>query len=298
MAPLGATLATVLLLQAAASEFQFPTYPIGPQRVALGGGGSVLSLDAEAGLNPAALGDGPRASLHRFAGYAGYGGTLLAGVLRAQSGHAVGVAVRRFAWDRVIEDDLGPGTADLEVSQTQVSISGAAKLTSHVRLGATLSRLIANNLGVITAGSSYSIGAIIQASWGGRLGLALRNEGRAVLPISGDVRYPLPTRLRIGAAQGVSFFGRRLTLATDFETRVRESTDPAVHIGAECWLSPVVALRSGYEDAASVDSPGRWESRLSAGLGVRLKVLDLGFAARSGGAIQGYELFLGIDAFR
>jgi len=298
MLPIGVTLATVVFLQAPAGEFQFPTYPIGPQPAALGGGGSVLPLDAEASLNPATLAEAPRASLHHFEGYVGYGGTLLAGTLRLHGGHAFGVAVRRFAWDRVIEDDLGPGTADLEVSQTQVSITGAVTLRTHVRLGATVSRLIANNLGVITAGTSYSLGTLILYSALGRAGVALRNEGRGVLPEGGDVRYALPTRLRIGAAQGLSFAGRRLTLVTDFETRLRDSADPSVHFGLEYWILPVVALRSGYENAASVDSPGRREARISGGLGLRLKGLDLGLAARSGSTVLGYELFIGLDAFR
>ena len=79
--------ATVILLacvtlQEQAAEFRFPTEPIAPGVVSMGGAGLARAGDAEAALNPATLTGARHLSLHRFDGYAGYNGFVLAGALR------------------------------------------------------------------------------------------------------------------------------------------------------------------------------------------------------------------------
>jgi hypothetical protein len=298
MGPSAPLLIISIALQAARAEFQFPTFPIGPHITALGRAGVALPSDAAADLNPASMLGAARLSLQRFEGYSGYAGTLLAGVITIHTRGALGVSARRFSWGNVIQDDLGPGTADLNADQTQVAVTAAISLGAHVVVGARVSQIEADNLGVITSGVTYSTGAIVRYASHGSLGFAIRDAGAPVNPPNGDISFPLPTRVRVGLFEAFHLRGQSFTIVADAESRRLGVQSPRLAGGIEWIVTPMLALRAGYETIPSPDVPNRREGHVSGGIGVRLHPFDLGLAVRSAGSSQGYELLLGLDAFR
>lgn len=291
-------LAAAALATLQVTEFKFPLQPISPRAVAVGGAGAAPSRDAEAALNPAALRRAPHLSLRRFEGYAGYGGFLLAGNVDLFGELTAGVSIRRFAWDRLVEDDLGPGTADLDASELAVSAGASASLARSLDVGVSFAWLAADNFGVVTSAPSFSMGAIARYNRRGSLGVAIRTMGPAARTAGGGEHYPLPTRARAGLAQGFALRGSELTVFADVESRFKGRMDPSVHIGAELRPFSALALRGGYESVANPDVAGARDERWSTGVGIRVGPLDLGLAARFGGVPDGYETFIGLDLVR
>jgi hypothetical protein len=289
--------AFAFLIQAPVSELRFPTEPIGPAVVALGNSGVASSSDAEAALNPASLAGAHRLSLHRFEGYAGYNGIVLAGGLRISKPLTLGLALRHFDYGKLIEDDLGPGTQDLDAYEQAFTLTTAASLSGRLRLGAAVTHLGADYFGSVTSATVFSFGGIISYSRRGHLGVALRSLGGQATNDDAGTRYPVPTRVRLGAAQQIELAARPLTLAFDAEIRPRRRTDPTFHGGAKWKPVPPVTLRAGYESLVNLDVPGDRIGRWSAGVGVQIGPAVLGIAARFGGTEGGDELFLGLDAF-
>lgn len=285
------------LVQSGVAEFEFPTYPIATRSAGLGRAGVAVPQDAAADLNPAAVFGAVRVSLHRFQGYAGYAGTLLAGQVPIGPRLAVGVSLRRFGWDNVVQDDLGPGTAGLSASQTQAAMTGAIGIGNWLAAGARVSRMSADNLGIVTGATSYSFGALVRYASRGAIGLALRDAGHPARPPGGDVGYPLPTRVRVGVSQGLRVGGHVITVVADAESRRGDFLNPGLHLGLEWRPDPVLALRAGFENVPSAAVPDSRIKHVATGLGLRLGKFELGLAARSAGSGQGYELYLGLDAF-
>jgi hypothetical protein len=287
----------VLAVQAPVSEFRFPTEPIAPAAVGLGNTGVASHSDAEAALNPASLAGAHHLSLHRFDGYAGYNGFVLAGGVQLTKPLTVGLAFRHFDYGKLIEDDLGPGTQDLDVNEQAFTLTGAASLGRRIRLGAALTHLAADYFGSVTSATMVSLGGIMSYSQGGRVGLAIRSMGGDATNADAGTRYPVPTRFRIGATQEFIVAQRPLTLAFDTEIKSRHRAEPAFHGGAEWKPLPPLALRAGYENLANSDVAGNRIGRWSAGVGVQIGPAVLGIAARFGGEEGADELFLGLDAF-
>lgn len=288
----------ILIAQSPVAEFRFPTEPIGPEAVALGNTGVAASRDAEAALNPASLAGAPRLSLHRFDGYAGYNGFVLAGGFRPAKPLTLGLAFRHFDYGELIEDDLGPGTQELDANEQAYAFTAAAVLAPWVRVGAGVSYLAADYFGSVTSATVWSLGGIAQYARHGRIGLAFRSIGGSAKNDLGDAEYPVPTRLRVGASQRLRLAARPLTIAFDTELRMRRRTDPSLHAGVEWRALRVLALRAGYENLANPDVAGDRHGKWSAGLSAEVGAIALGLAARFGGGEGGEELFLGIDAFR
>jgi hypothetical protein len=287
----------LLVVQAPASEFRFPTEPIGPAVVALGNTGVASRSDAEAVLNPASLAGAHRLSLHRFDGYEGYNGFVLAGGLHLTKLLAAGLAFRHFDYGKLIQDDLGPGTQDLDASEQAFTLTTAASLGRRVSLGASVTHLAADYFGSVTSATVFSLGGIVSYSDQGHIGLSVRSIGSQATNGDAGTRYPVPTRLRGGASQRFTLGARPLLLALDAEIRPRQRAEPSIHGGVEWKPLPLLAVRAGYENLANSDVPGERIGRWAAGFGVQIGPAALGLTARFGGLEGGDELFVGLDAF-
>lgn len=290
-------LLTAAVVQTPVAEFRFPTEPIGPKSVALGTTGVAAPRDAEAVLNPASLAGAPRLSLHRFDGYAGYNGFMLAGNFNPARPLVVGLAVRHFDYGKLVEDDLGAGTENLDANEQAVSLTTAAALTRRVQIGAAVSYLAEDYFGSVTSATVWSLGGIVSYARQGHIGLAVRSIGGSATNRDAGTRYPVSTRLRIGASHEFGPRARPLTLSLETEARIRRDADPTVHLGAEWKPLPPLALRGGYESLTNPDTAGDRAGRWSLGLGLQLGPATLGMAARFGATEGGEELFLGLDAF-
>ena len=289
--------AATLAAQTTVGEFQFPTYPLGPQIVGLGGAGAALARDAESGLNPASLLQAPRLSLHHFRGYADYSGDLLAASLGLNGRAAIGFTLRHFGWKDVIQDDLGSGTGGLTAGHSEYSVTVAAAATSFLQVGTAVSRLVTDNIGVRIAATSFSAGAIVHYSGAGHVGVALRHAGGGATNADGSTRYPLPTRVRFGVAQGIRVLASPIMLAADAEVPPRTPHEWTISAGLEWLPSPAVALRAGHESSMNQNT-GLRETRWAAGIGLTLGRFDVGLATRFGGPPGAEELFVGVDALR
>jgi hypothetical protein len=280
------------------TEFRFPTDAIAPQTVAVGGAGVAESRDAEAVLNPASLLGVPRLGLHRFDGYAGYNGFGAAGHVRLGSRFAVGLSFRHFDYGTLIEDDLGPGVDNLDAREEAFALGAAAKITAGIWVGAMVSHLSADYFGSVTSANVASLGAIASYSRQGHFGMALRTLGReATNSDDADARYPVPSRLRLGVAQGMNFGAHYLKVLLDGEIDLRNQAGPSLHLGTEWRPLPRLALRAGLESAANPDVDGERDTRFSAGAGVRVGPVELALGSRFGGVEGANELFIGVDAF-
>ena len=284
-------------LSAQQSEFRFPTDPIAPQTVALGGAGVAASADAEAALNPAAMLSAPRLGIHRFDGYAGYNGFSLAGHLPVGKRFAAGLIFRHFDYGTVLEDELA-GVDDLDAREESYAIGAAARITPAVRLGATLAHLSADYFGAVTSANVISVGGTLAYSRRGNLGLSLLNLGHdARNSDDPDARYPVPSRLRVGISQGFNLGDHVFRVLGDGVVGMQGHTESEFHLGLEWRPLPRLALRGGAESVPNPDITGTRDSRFTAGLGFRIGPADLALGSRFGGADGANELFIGIDAF-
>jgi hypothetical protein len=284
-------------IQAPAAEFRFPTEPIGPAVVALGSTGVASWSDADAALNPASLTGAHRLGLHRFDGYAGYNGFVVAGGTQAVGPVAVGLAFRHFDYGKLVEDDLGPGTEDLDASERAFTFTTAARLPGRLRVGAAVSHLVADYFGSVTSATVLSLGGMLSYMKHGHLGVALRSIGGSATNADAGTRYRVPTRLRIGASQQFRVGREAFTVASDTELRLRGHTTADFHLGAQWSPVPPMALRAGFESLANPDVADDRVARWSAGVAFQIGPASLGIAARFGGSEGGEELFLGLDAF-
>lgn len=292
-----AVLITMLATQSPVAEFRFPTEPIGPEAVALGSTGVASRSDAEAVLNPASLHGAHHLSLHRFDGYAGYNGFVAAGGLRVAKPLTVGVAFRHFDYGKLVEDDLGPGTEDLDANEQAFTLTTVASLPARIRVGAAVSHLIADYFGSITSATVFSLGGIVPYSQEGRVGLAIRSIGGSATNADAGTRYAVPTRLRLGASQRFRVARETFTVALDTEFGLRRHSVADLHVGAEWKPMSALALRGGYESLANPDVAGDRDGRWSAGTAFQIGPAALGIAVRFGGLEGGEELFVGLDAF-
>jgi hypothetical protein len=276
----------------APGELQFPTYALAPPVVALGGAGAAWSHDAAASANPALLFSAARVSVYHYEGFADYGGDLAAASVRVWGRLALGVSVRRFGWDRVIEDDVGVPTEDLKTGDAQYALTMAVSPTASLQLGATAARLISENLGVRTSAASWSLGAVMAYARSGGVCFALVHAGPAARG-TGAIEYPLPTRLRAGIAQRLGAF----TLLADVEWPPHETRAWTAHAGVE-WRAPAVLVpRTGLQSLASPGAVER-DMRLAGGLGLVIGPLEVSLTTRFGGVAGSQEWFVGLDALR
>jgi hypothetical protein len=285
-------------LQGSASEFRFPTEPIGPRTVALGGAGVASTFDAEASLNPAAAPGAHRASLHRFEGYAGYNGFVVAGAVQVVHRVTVGASLRHFDYGKIIEDDLGPGVDDLDVSENAYSLTVAYRVAAPLTVGVNLGHLTATYFGSTTVATPVSVGALFRVRDGTDVGLAVREVGPSAKNEFFATRYPLPSRVRLGVAQHLRPAGQRVTVLADAEMDLHARSNNSLQLGVEWNLYTGLALRTGYANLTNPDVEHARTGRWSAGAGINLGPAELGLAARFGGDAVGTELFFGLDAFR
>jgi hypothetical protein len=285
-------------VQSAGSGFRFPTEPIGPRTVALGGAGAASTFDAETALNPAAARGAHRASLHRFEGFAGYNGFVVAGAVEVVHRVTIGASVRHFDYGKIIEDDLGPGVDDLDVSENAYALTLAYQVAPAVTVGVNVGRLVASYFGSSTAATPTSIGALVRLAEGTSVGVAVREAGSSAKNDLFDTRYSLPSRVRLGVAQRLRPAGQQITVLADGELELRARSNNALQLGVEWRPETRLALRGGYANLANPDVEHARTGRWSAGVGVDLGPAELGLATRFGGDAVGTELFLGLDAFK
>jgi hypothetical protein len=280
------------------SEFRFPTGPIAPQTVALGGAGVAEFGDAEAVLNPASLLGSRRLGVHRFDGFAGYNGFGAAGHLRFGSRLAIGLTFRHFDYGTLVEDDLAPGVDDLDAREESFALGAAVRVARAVWLGAAVSHLSADYFGSVTSANVVSLGAIASYSRQGRLGVSLRSlGGDATNSDDPGARYPVPSRLRVGAVQGLSYRAHEFRILVDGEIALRGQARTSLHVGTEWRPMQALALRAGLESGENADVAGQRDTRYSAGVGLKIGPADLALGARFGGIEGANELFIGVDAF-
>ena len=149
----------------------------------------------------------------------------------------------------------------------------------------------------MTSATVFSVGGMLSYATEGRVGFAVRSLGSSATNRDLGTRYAVPTRVRVGAAQGFHLAGQRFRAALDAEFRVRQHAAADVHLGAEWDAMSMLAFRVGYESLANPDVAGRRDTRWSAGTGIDIGPTTLGIAARFGGLSGSQELFVGLDAF-
>jgi hypothetical protein len=282
-----------LAAQTASRVMDFPTYALGAPVVALGGAGTAWAHDASGSLNPATLLGAPRVSLYHFEGYADYAGDLAAGSISIGERIALGVNVRRFGWDRIIEDDLGIPTDGLRTGDAQYSATVAVAPARRIRVGVALSRLVSDNLGVRISATSWSAGALARYAEDGYVGVAVLHAGAAAQGVGGE-RYPLPTAVRAGVRQRLP---RRLAIVLDGEWLASDARAWSAHTGLE-WRAPAfLILRAGIASVKSTSAVER-DTRLASGVGVLVGPLEISLSTRFGGIAGSQEWFVGLDALR
>jgi hypothetical protein len=272
---------------------EFPTHPLGPSVVALGGAGAGWSPDAAGSLNPATLFLAPRVSVYHYEGFADYGGDFAAGSVPIRRRFAVGASLRRLGWDHIIEDDLGVPTDGLRTGDAQYTLTLAAALAPRLHLGVAASRLISDNLGVRISATSWSLGALVSYASAGWAGVALLHAGATVRTSTGET-YSLPTVVRLGVHQQVM---RRVNVVMDGVVPPGDTDAWTAHAGVE-WRAPVwVVLRAGIESLASAGSVEH-DTRLASGLGLVVGPIEVSLTTRFGGVAGSQEWFVGLDALR
>jgi hypothetical protein len=210
---------------------------------------------------------------------------------------AVGLAFRHFDYGKLVEDDLGPGTQDLDASERAFTFTTAVRLPGRIRVGAAVSHLLADYFGSVTSATVFSLGGMFSYLKDGHVGVALRSIGNSATNADAGTHYNVPTRLRIGASQEFRVGREAFRVVSDTELGLRGHAAADLHLGAE-W-SPVtpMALRAGFESLANPDVADTRVARWSAGVAFHIGPAALGIAARFGGIEGGEELFLGVDAF-
>ncbi len=105
--------------------------------------------------------------------------------------------------------------------------------------------------------------------YGGTLRMAatIRNLGSGLKYINQN--DPLPREWRVGLA-AVQMMHKKLNLSLDYGKE--RDTDGSVYAGAEYWLHPIIALRTGYA-RSHTESNG-----MRAGLGLKIKDLSFNYA--------------------
>lgn len=274
-------------------EFQFPTQPISPQAIALGGTGVASATDAI--LNPALLFGVPRIALQGYQGFSGYKGVLVSGNLPLGRHLAFGVDLRRYGWDNLIQDSLGADVSGLDASQNEITITGAFQPIAAVAVGVAASRMAIGNFGVNTAGLGLAAGISVIYHRRGSFGLAVRNIGRPVSSPNSGVAYPMPTRWRVGAAQGFQWGDVGATGTIEIEGGGRPPFE-SFHGGMEWNWRGLFKLRGGFETVPDFDtgverSRGAW----SFGVGVVVAHIELAIGTRTGGIPEGLETSLGLS---
>ncbi len=253
----------------------------GNRALAMGGAFAAVADDASAPLyNPAGLGLIARkelqASQTTLFGL-GFEEQYAAFALPSWRWGNAGLTWRRFAVDGIEPRDARgfPGAGSLENSETELGLGYGRRLADgHLAIGGLVKLQHHALAGLSATGVGLDLGlwarplALAGAGGGaaGRLavGLAVRNALEPELQLDQDP-VPDPTGLRAGVAwQAVASPGWRLVLAADLEKT--RGMDQRLHLGAECRVLDVLALRVGHA-----------EERLTAGAGLSWRGLGVDY---------------------
>lgn len=281
-----------VLAQSTPRQLDFPIYPFGAV-VALGGAGTAWGHDAAGSLNPATLLVAPRLGIYHYEGFTDYGGNQLAASVIFWGRVAVGASVRRLGWDKVIEDDLGIPADGLQTGDALYTGTVALSPVRAVQVGAAVSRLVSDNLGVRISATSWSVGALVRYARRGRVGLALLHAG-APARGAGDERYALPSVVRAGVSHDL---GGALTMVFDAGSPTHAPDAWTAHAGVE-WRAPAfIVLRAGVESVTASNAVER-DTRIASGLGLVVGPLAISLTTRFGGIAGSQEWFVGLDVLR
>ncbi|MCU0606935.1 MAG: PorV/PorQ family protein [Candidatus Edwardsbacteria bacterium] len=161
--------------------------------------------------------------------------------------------------------DLAPAVTVARVFGRRYAVGTSVKLV-HQRVGADRATSFANDIGV----------SVVTGIAGLRAGAVLANWGSGVTFT--DRSYPLPTRLRAGL--GYALPGRPVTAAGDLVLPFHRP--PFACLGAEAVVRRRLGLRAGYR-GGSGGAGGL--AGLTAGLGVKVRELDVDYAYASHGVL-------------
>lgn len=291
--PLAPLMALATLIQVGVGELQFPVDPITPRAIGLGGAGVASPTDAS--LNPALLFASPRVALLAYEGFSGYRGMLATGTVSFRGLVAISFEVRHFGWDQLIQDSLGSDVSGLDASQSELTLAGAVHALGPLTVGAGISRLALDNFGVETSGIGFSAGASVAIMKRGVLGVAVRNAGGDATTVGTGNRYPLPTRWRVGAAQGIVLGKQALTAMFDLE-RGGQPVFTSMHSGVEWSWMDLLRIRGGVETVPDYSTGfQRARAAWSFGVGVVISHIELALASRTGGIPEGLETSVGLS---
>lgn len=158
-------------------------------------------------------------------------------------------------------DDEGDRSRSLSVNNWTTGFSIAQGLGEKLSLGFGFRFLSLDLADVKGSGLTFNTGVAYKASPALTFGAAMRNYGPKLK--SGEMLYPLPSVLRLGASYQSSF----ITFGVDYDD------DGKFYYGLNCKISEILAIRGGYKDIpGSAGGAG-----ISLGIGFYQKMRDLAY---------------------
>jgi len=146
-----------------------------------------------------------------------------------------------FQRTNVLNDDLGT----FSEGNMAFYITGAKKVSTHVRLGANL-KIVRQEIEEFSASAAgLDLGAIVDLTPHWSLGASVLNIGGPNLTMR-EVDEAYPINLRGGVAYRT--FGGRALLSVDVDAS--EGPGAQLHTGGEVWVHRTLALRAGYGQEA------------------------------------------------
>jgi len=200
---------------------------------------------------------------------------------------AVGGSVSYLGYGDIDGFDATGNPTGSQSAHSAVGTIGAAWLGNQWSLGANVKGVQQKLADESDTTAAFDVGGTIiypKPVMGGtiRFGAAIRNMGSGMSYL--QQKDPLPQEYRIGVA-AVQMMRRKLNLTFDY---AKPKADIA-HLqgGAEFWLAPFIAIRTGY---VKDDNEG---SGIRTGAGLRIRGVSFDYAYASGGELgltHRYEL--------
>lgn len=275
--------------QAASGTFPFPPWHAGA--AAVGGAGTAARGLEFTAVNPAAL-DGVRGA--QFSHHDSPAGSQDGAIVLAHGGAwgTVSLAFQRRDWGAVAED---LGLADLSAGEQAVRVAYARPLASRVSVGAAVSRLDSDYLGVRAGGWALDAGVQANAGAGLRLGAALVHAGRLRNDEEEEVR--IPSRVRAGGAWTRPAGPVAVTLLADAAMPMEGERTADLHLGSEARYARAAltaSLRGGWRSLGNPYGAGDAERAWSFGGGMALGRIRADVARTVGGSLDD-ETFLSLS---
>ncbi len=267
--------------QAASATFPFP--PWHARAAALGGAGT-----AEAGLeftvaNPAALAGARGAQFSFHEAPAGSDDGLIALASGGRWGTA-SLLFQRRDWGAVARE---LGLDDLSAGEQAIRLGYARALGRVVTVGAAVSRLDSDYLGVRTGGWAVDAGVQARLAAGVRAGASIVHAGRLTNDEGEEVR--VGGRARAGVSLARPAGPVTVAVLADAATPLRGERTVDAHLGSELRYARGAAgatLRGGWRSLGNPYGAGDAEQAWSFGAGLALGRIRLDLARTAGGSLD------------